>query len=330
MEVPKITFAKAAVILLLCMLIGMSIAFARLYSEPKSYKASLDFIVNEDAGVGGIASLLGNSTIGSILGKSENNIDQLIAIATSDAVLIPVLNDTVEFNGELEKIIDIIATEYTDDVDENIRKINEELTVYLSGDNEIRLNAVQDLMYSSENNVTILSTEYDDKSGIIRIIATSTNPALSELLVNAVYDKLSNYYVSKRIAPQQITYNNLKSKVDSFSNIISTINLNIAEIRDTRRNITSERSKLLENKLRSDLSINMVAYGKVLENFEYSDFILRSKTPYLSVLNRPSRPLLPESKSYFLTMILYGVTTLLIGLVSLYSYELYRAARIAQ
>ena len=83
------------------------------YFEKATYSASIEFMVNEDdgsGGLGGITGLLGSFGLGK--GTSKYNLEKILALAKSDKIVYPMLFDTITIDGSADLIANHLIRVY--------------------------------------------------------------------------------------------------------------------------------------------------------------------------------------------------------------------------
>ena len=82
--------------------------------------------------------------------------------------------------------------------------------------------------------------------------------------------------------------------------------------------------QVTEQRLSRDLSANAAMYAEVLKNTEMADFSLRTKTPFIQVIDAPIAPIPPTQVSLLRKLFIGAFLGGLIGLVFVSGRKFYR------
>ena len=83
-----------------------------------------------------------------------------------------------------------------------------------------------------------------DESGLMQFEIETTSQELSIAFAEALYEKLSKYYVEKTVSKQQLTYDLVKSKTDSIAALLSQKEVELALFKDKNRGLITRKDQL--------------------------------------------------------------------------------------
>jgi len=160
----------------------------------------------------------------------------------------------------------------------------------------------------------MIISSYNELSGIMTLNTTSKNPLISIEITKSLFEALSNYYITKSIEKQQFTYDLVKSKTDSIQVELNANEYALATLQDTKRNMFQSRDKLKEARLKNKIQISYMALGKALENLAIADFTLKSKTPFIQLIDEPVEPIKAIKTSLFKALLFGSILGALIAI----------------
>ena len=288
----------------------------KAFTTPTTYKAELTFMVNEDegGGLGGVAGILGSFGIKGG-GGGKYNLDKIIEMAQSMKIMQAVLLHKCEVDGDFDMIANHLIIEY------NLHKAwedseNEALHGFLFVHDTLpQLNETEKsvlkglykriMIYQKEKGQFISSVSED--SGIMKFGIETTSQDLSIAFTETLYEKLSAYYIRKTVSKEQQTYDLVKFKADSLSNLLNQKEIALASFKDQNRSLWTERNQLRESVLRREVTMLSLMLGEAIKNLEFADFSLKSKTPFIQTIDRPFAPLDPIQPSKLMAIIKGGL-----------------------
>ncbi len=278
-----------------------------------TYRGTLTFMVNEDegGGGGGVGAILGSIGLGGALGGGEFNLDKVLALGKSRRIIQEVLFEKRTINGKEDYLANHLMQVYN--LQEKWGENSPELIdfVFKSGnleDFDLKGRRVFNILYiqivGSKRSVGLLTSQYSKESGIMSISANSQSQDLSIALTEVTYDKLSTFYTTKTVEKQQKTFDLISTKVDSVKNLLNSKELALVNFIDSSKGFYTMKAKLREAQLTRDVKLLNEVYAKALENLEVADFSLKSKTPFVQLIDAPFAPLRSNSPSKLMAVIL--------------------------
>ncbi len=323
-------------ILLVAVIVGTAIAYVLHRKTAVIYRATLDFMVNQDESTGGggqLSSMLSSFGLAGIGGAGgEANPDKILFIARSNSTILPSIYDSVVVDGELDLLGNHVIARYaaieeweyrdeplTEIPDAELGKGNESLEPWLR-------NKVKNRIIGSGNTPGLVSFGADEDSGIMTISAVTNSEDLSLHLSRRIYDNLATYYIAKTTEPQVRSFQHLKHKADSLEGLIDASASRIATTIDTEQGINTARSKLTRNRLERNSSLAALAYGKILQNLEIAEFSLMNITPFFQIVNEPLTPLPADQPSRIRYLLQGAAISAFLVAVALMLYRSYKTS----
>lgn len=304
---------------LLFVLIGGYLVY-KASTTPTTYKATFTFMRNTDesGGSSGIASILGQIGIGGR--RNPFNLDRVLELAKSRRIVQNTIFETLEIHGKSDFLANHLISTYS--LDEGWGKKEPEFEgfrfksseVETFSDIELRaLKNVYGFIVGGEKREGLVSAEYSEESSILSLYAVTIDEILSIQLINAMYDNLAEYYVSKSIEKQKATYDIVKDKADSIGYLLAQDELEYARFKDANQNLYSNMARLKEQRLSRDIQKLNIIHAEALKNVEIADFSLRNATPVIRELDKPIRPLEPIEESKMKAIVIGFLLSIILG-----------------
>ena len=304
----------------------------RNYYEDDKYVAKLSYML-EDSEAGGPASLTG--LLGSFgFGSSKGlNRDKLVELSRSDLIIRQTMLDEVVINGHTDLLANHMISVYEYDKSWS-RKSDHPLNGFSFKIDSIEKLTLNDhramkqlksrIVGSPSTGVEgVLSTGYNEDSGILNLTAVSRNPELSIAICNLLYHNLDSFFVFKTIERQKQNYEVIKAKTDSLTAVLEQTEYALAKFKDSERNLFRRVDKIEERRLENKSKMLYLALGKALENLEIADYSLKYQTPILSVIDQPHLPIGNSKKPLLFDLILGAIFGGILAIVFIVSRKKY-------
>jgi uncharacterized protein involved in exopolysaccharide biosynthesis len=298
-----------AIIALLCALyFGL-----RTHWEDDKYVATLSYMLEDSEGtsMGSITGLLGSFGLGASKGLNR---DKLVELSRSDLIIRKTLLDEVRVNSRIDLLANHMIELYEYDK-AWAKKENNPLNGFSFKKDSSKALSIKD--YSALKQLKsrivgspsmgiegILTSGYNEDSGILELTAVSRNPELSIKLCERLYHNLDSFFVFKTIERQKQNYDVIKAKTDSLTAVLEQTEYALAKFKDTERNLFRRVDKIEERRLENKTKMLYLALGKALENLEIADYSLKYQTPILSIIDQPHLPIGNAKKPLVLDLIL--------------------------
>ena len=334
-------------ILSLFVLLGLSFNLFNYFTHNPKFTATISFMINEDesSSLGGLGSLLGS--VGGLLGggASEYNLDKILEISKSDRIAEQILLKKCTINNKTDYIANHLI-ESKDTLDEWIhvswykkplinyeRKLSQRNHRFKSDSidysNNIETYVLKELIKvlfgtKSQPNSGIVSTEYGELTGIMRLSTLTYDQQLSLEITNSIFKELSDFYVIKSVEKQQQTFDLMKLKHDSINDLLNQKRYALAQFQDKNRGLFKISDKVKQGQYQTDVLIFSTALGEAKKNLEIADFALRDKTPFVQILDRPFLPLESSKPALFRSLLLGIILGSFIGVLIIILRKVYQ------
>ncbi|GLR18832.1 hypothetical protein [Portibacter lacus] len=304
-----------------------------------TYPAQLTFMVNKDEGGGlsGLSGILGTFGLGGG-GKGEYNLDKMLQLLKSRRI-----TEHVLFTAEaIEGNSDFLANHVINNLDtldkwsskpgilggkpdplKDFRFTHDSIEIFSNLENAA-VKRLQGRIIGSENNAGFLSSGYNEESGILNIKCETQHEYLSIVLTNNYFEKLSKFYTDKTIGGQKITYDLIKIKSDSIFSELSTSEYQLAKLIETSRGIYLETEQLKKQRLNREIQKLSLMYAETAKNLEIADFTLKTKTPFVTLIDAPISPIKPNSTSLLRSLIVGGFLGVFVGALFVVARKIYK------
>ena len=301
-------------------------------STPAIYPATLTFMVNEDDGnsMGGISAILGQFGIGGAR-KGKNNLDKILELASSRKIISSVIFEKRKVDGKEDYIANhlIFLYEFHDKWDEDTTGldgflfIHDSIAIFNKTENKA-LKSVYRKIVGNEKKPGILTTSYDEETGIMSIGVSAQSEYCSIELSKLVYEKLSDFYIEKTTEKQNETFKVVQFKADSIKQLLNVKEYALANFKDSNRGLWATKTKLKELQLQRDVQVLNVMYGESLKNLEIADFSLRNRTPFVQIIDEPIAPITPSVKSKLSAIFIGGILGVFLSVSYFVFWKIFR------
>ena len=298
------------------------------------YQADLTFMLSDDLGsqVSGLSGILGQ--FGLPVSSGKYNIDKLLEIAQSRAIIEVVLFDKV-FIGEHQ---DYIANHMIDLYGLNKKWINKSpdfenfrfsssRASNFSAQENYALKRLYNTIVGSENKEGLLTIDYGRDHYIMTSSFTSISDTLSVEFVKKHFLALKKYYTSKAIEKQKHAFDLVQAKRDSVYNSLKIVELSVAGYKDRSLGSFSNVSGATLSDLNTQSIILKTALAKAEENLAIAHFALESNTPLIQLIDDPILPI-ESIKSSWLRLLSVGFIAGLFLFFSLLSLSFLRTLKV--
>ncbi len=313
----KEIFRRWWVIPICCLITGYYFSRDYVNHVPK-YSAKLTFMLDEDASGGGNLGGL-NDLLGGIGGSQSSGLFKIAELFKSRIVIDNAILETAVVNDKTALIANHFLDAYPGK--DLVRDFNGNLLVNFKDIDNFRfVNAEQDSLTQEERIMLkviyytivghrdigrpqVLSTSLNEDSGIMTMVTATEDEDLTLSIGDAIYKNLSAFFINKAVEKQQKLFDIIQFKKDSVGTALRLAEYKLADFEDKNRKMATYKGFLEKMKLQREKTILSVMYSSIVKNMENADFALRSKTPYVQVIDRPFRPLSPSRVSFGMTVI---------------------------
>ena len=313
------------------------------------YPGQITFLVTKDeVSPGGIQDILGNFGMG-MSQNDESALQKVLQLFQSRRIIENTLFEKITVYGKEDFIANhIIKTYSLEDLFENYKVMgfiggkewmdsleNVGNFRYVHGRKddfnltELRMLKVLYNQFVGNGELGIepmIRSTIDEKSGIMSIFLSTVDENLTAEILLKLYDRLSQYYIDKTIEKQKKIYDIAQFKADSIQAELTLADKALAEFEDANRNLVWVRGELKRTKLQRQARLLEILYAETIKQLELSDFALRRKTPYVQIIDEPSRPINPLEKSKFKALLIAFVVGSVIAIIYIVLSKMVRDA----
>ncbi len=304
-------------VIFILFILTASYFFFNVYTTPTTYPAKLKFMISDDGGDNsGMNMILGSIGLGGIGQKGQLvGLEKIMQLFKTRAVIDRAMLSLHEKNGKVDLLANHIIEEIT---------FSKLLDDYGPASWSKKLDGFDNFSFSSNTNIDSLKeheeiilkilydnivghherelnpmvySALDENSEIITLSVITETQELSLVLLNAIYNQLSEFFINKAIEKQQKTFDVISYKTDSIKNALRSAEFQLADFKDRNRKLVTVKGYLKETKLEREVNILNVMYAESIRNLEVADFALRRRKPYIQLLDSPMRPLTGIGKS---------------------------------
>jgi len=270
------------------------------------YTARVTFSVDEDEGGGqaGLSGMLSQFGLGNVR-PARYNFDKMIELSRSRRVVQQPLFSKITIDGKEDYLGNHVIRIYG--FDKKGYFTHDSIPAFSREDNDRLIWLYRFLIGSIDNpDKSILATTYNEESNILSLTATTRHETLSLTLAQLMFQSLSDYYINKAIEKSLKTFKIVSTKRDSILGELRSKEYQLANFKDRNRGLLMRTDQVGELRLQRDVAALSAMYAEVLKNTEVADFSLRSKTPFIQVIDAPIAPINPSELS-LVRMIIKGL-----------------------
>jgi len=307
-------------ILFIALMVGFQLF--KYFTAKPIYNAPLSFMLNEEDGSAGgaISGLLGQ--IGLPIGGGETNLDKILELAKSRKIAQKALFVKKTINGTNDYLANHLITllksknewnrkGWFDEADEydidNFSFTKDSFPAFTMTENKALKHLHGHLLGDEEYaKRALINNSQNEVSGIMTILASTYDAALSVALSKSMFDVLSTYYVEKTIEKQEYTFELIKSKTDSIYEELQSKNYSLANFKDKNQGLFARTDQITESRLMIEIQKLSAMYGEATKNLEIAEFSLKNKTPFIQLIDEPVLPI-SAAKSSLIKSIIFGV-----------------------
>jgi len=302
------------IILLFVIPIALFMVYSAI-STPKTYPAKLTFMVNDDeggGGLGGAASVLSSFGIGGS-GGGDYNLEKMLELVRSRKLMQTFLFKKQKIEGKEDyysnHLIDLydyheVWLEDTTGL-RDFKFTHDSIGGFTRTENSVLKQLHGKMIGNVANGIKgLLGSSISENTSIMTLTLNTESEALSILMLEDVFEELSDYYVEKSIEKQKFTYDAMKFKTDSIYKELRSAEYGLANYKDTNRGLYTAKKQLKTGQLTAKIQMLYTMYGEAIKNLEMAEFGLRDKTPVVQVIDLPIPPIRPVGDSLIKNLII--------------------------
>jgi hypothetical protein len=326
------------IIFLLFIAIACGILGAKAYFSKILYPDSITFMIND----GNSAADAKSSLLGSLFlsGKGSNSQAKVLELFRTKTILYKALFEKIE----LEKQEKYLANHLLDQLNykelispygfswanklenqDEFRFTHDSIKVF-KGVEKAMLKVLYEYFVGNVNVGVpgILSTNADEESGIMTINLSTENEDLTIVLLDILYKNLSAFYVDRAIEKERKTYKLLEERNDSIKLELSRAEYSLANFNDSHRKLVLLKGNLRKIELERQARLLSTMYSETIRAMEESIFAVKNATPYVQIIDFPSKPISPRKDSVLKGLILGFIIGFFLATVYIVIAKLYR------
>ncbi|MFK8102531.1 MAG: hypothetical protein AB8G15_08400 [Saprospiraceae bacterium] len=312
-----------------------AISLYRAITTPVTFPAKLSFMLNDDdsSALSGVGSILGSFGIGG--GGSEYNLEKLMELSKTLKIIRRSLFEKVKIKNKETYMINHLIDLYDyhevweDDTTglKDFYFVKDNFDQYQRYENKALKSIYGKIIGNPKKGIEpILKSKISEETGIMSLTVNSTSEDLSIQFVKIIFEHLSDFYVNKSVEKQKSTYTIVKTKVDSIKGALQSTEYALADFKDSSLGLISAKAKLKELQLQAKVNILYTMLGEATKNLEISDFTLKSKTPFVQLIDAPFPPIEPAGESKLKALLLGLIIGTIVAVGLILGFQLYQEA----
>ncbi len=320
--------------------------FYEVYTTPIKYPAHVKFMLSDDGGdKSGMNMILGGLGLGGFKGKGDLvNLEKIMQLFKTRSVIDKALLTKAVLNGKQDVLGNHIIQQIgykkliKDYGPASWSKVMNELNDFqfdslktvedFDEKDQIMLKVLFDNIvghYDREID-PIIKSSLDEDSEIITLSVYTEKEDLTFIILNSIFEELSNFFINKAIEKQKKTFDVLSFKNDSIYKQLKIAEYSLADFKDRNRKLVTVKGYLKETKLEREVSILNLLYAESVKNLEIADFALRRRKPHVQKIDSSVRPLTAIGKSKKKALIYSSLISVLLGVTFIIGRKIIRDA----
>lgn len=290
----------------------------RAFTKPVTYTAQLTFMLNEDKGGGGIASMLGQ--FGGLLGSSEvgYQLEKILEIARARRIIASAFFEKCNLNGQEDFYANhVIRVQHLHDKWKKDSTLTGFLftqgnpAIFNRTENKALLALYGEMIGDEGVEHAMFGTSLNNDTGIMTLSLNSRNETLAIDILLTLYKNVSAFYIEKSIQRESETFEILAQKRDSLARVLNSNDYAAAAFDEKSRGLLQETQKVPSTRYRRNTQILSLMYSEALKNAEFAEFALKNSTPFLSLIDVPIPPIKPDPQGRAMSV----ATGILLGII---------------
>lgn len=304
-------FSKWKTILLVALLFGLG-GYIRSYLKKPTYVAEITFALDEGAGqstkseYSQLSEQLGIETIlnaGGVFSSPTN----ILELMQSRLLIEKTLRDSVSIAGKQI----IFANFFLDSLDYRDKWLKGQQLNFSSvkkDTNEVLFESkvIRDIY----QNLITQNIGVDKKgkgTSIISVSCTSESQLFSKFFLEALINKVTQYYIETKTLRSKINVAFLQKRTDSIKNAFSGALFGRAAFTDANINAVRQISTVSGEKQQTDVQILKTTYVDLVRSLEAAKSTLMRETPLIQYLDLPILPLKANSSGPLKNFIVFFI-----------------------
>lgn len=288
------TLLRARRAILTAVLLGAALGAGIAFGRPRSWSSGFAFVpLQTSPSVGGLAGLAGQLglNLSSLTGGSRPPEFFVAAVQTRE-VLLPVLRDTIVVANQPLAVLDFLK---------------------VRGDTrEIRLERA---LKKFRNRLLTVSVA-DRQSSIVRVGVRTQSPEASHAIASSLLEALNAFTLTSRRGQASAERRYARERLDSAVAVLSSAEDQLTAFIDRNRDLSASAPLALQrDRLQREVTMQQQLVTALVEQYEEARLREYQDTPEVSIVDRPFRPPLPNSRLAAVLIAVGGLAGLVFGVL---------------
>lgn len=301
------------VIILTASILGGLIGLTYAYIKKPTYKATLDFVLEDGKSGGGLSGALGlASQFGFDLNSGGSNGafsgDNILELMKSRLMVEKALLTTLNISGKRTTLADF----YIDfnQIRDSWKNKPEQNVHFLPNSDRSKFSLKQDsvlgVFYKDLIKKNLIVDKIDKKLSIISLSVNSTNELFSKNFAEVLTKVVSDFYIQTRTRKALKNVSILQRQTDSVRYVLNLAISEVAYSTDAAPNANPLLQKLRVPAQRKqiDVAANTAILGELVKQLEIAKMSLLQETPLIEIIDKPILPLEKDKASKIKAVIL--------------------------
>ncbi len=274
---------------------GMILSGTLAFSRDRTWSSEFSFVsLQSGRSVGGLSSLAGQFglNLNSLTGGSRPPEFFVAAVLTRD-VLLPVIADSITVGGRRTSVLDFFEID----------------------GQTIAIRLERGLMKFRNEVLTV--GVVDRQSSIVRVtIRTSSADASHEIAV-MLHSALNEFIVQSRRGQASVERRYARERLDSAAATLSSAEDRLAAFANRNRDLSASASlELQRDRLQREVAMTQQLFSALSQQYEEARLREYLDTPEVSVVERPFRPPLPNSRMAGVILVVGALAGFVLGVLA--------------
>lgn len=275
----------------------------KAFLKPITFTAQLTFMLNDDKGGTGIASILGQ--FGGLLGSGggDYQLEKILEIARSRRIISTALFERYTLDGQedffanhLIRVQQLQKKWAKDSTLQGFFFTEGNPVAFTRKENKALLALYGEMVGGEGVDRPLFGTGLNDGTGIMSLSLSTRDELLSIELLNTLYTNISAFYIEKSVQRERETLSILEQKRDSIGRALHSNDYASAAFEEKNRALVLETTKIPSTRYRRNTQLLSAMYGEAIKNAELAEFALKSNTPFLTLIDVPIPPIKPDPR----------------------------------
>ncbi|MCC5919852.1 MAG: hypothetical protein LAT68_03075 [Cyclobacteriaceae bacterium] len=153
----------------------------------------------------------------------------------------------------------------------------------------------------------------DKSNRILEISTKMPDDEVATILNKKVIESLIDYVIAFNTDRERSNLEFITQQTKEAKTNFEEAQNKLAYFRDSNMGIVSQRAKSQEQRFQSNYELTFQVYNNLAQQLERSKLKLQEAKPVLTIFQKPYVPLSPSEPNYFLTLIIFSILGLFLG-----------------